>query len=422
MRIKIKKQRQNIIYIQLMLVCIMEFLISTFNITTGIRYLTDIILLCSIMFCFGKFTKTFRQVGMTSIIIVLCLMFVSSIISMIYNRSSLLLYLWGFRNNARIYLFFICCVVLLREKDIDLICKILSKLFWINLIIIMYQFYFMGVRGDLAGGIFGNISGCNSYVNIFIGIVCAYIVSQYAYGKKNIWQMFIYVLSSVYVASIAELKVFYIELIIMFLVLIVVKKPSKKTVFLILCSACTCVLGIAFLKQYSEQSIEVLFEEESRNDYLSGEGYTGQGDLNRFTAIDTIDEMFFKDNKKQRMLGFGLGNCDTSRFYFLKSDFYEKYEYLHYRWFTHAWTYLEQGKIGLTMCFLFYTFIFLWLIRNKRYIIRTDIWIMEVMFVPICFISIIYNNLLQMEGCYLVSMMCASALVLPKNSRLAQYS
>ena len=70
--------------------------------------------------------------------------------------------------------------------------------------------------------------------------------------------------------------------------------------------------------------------------YLSGNGYTNSGDLNRLTAIQELYSKFFKGDIIHTLFGFGLGNCEQSSFSFLQSAFYNQYSYLHYRWFSHA--------------------------------------------------------------------------------------
>ena len=45
------------------------------------------------------------------------------------------------------------------------------------------------------------------------------------------------------------------------------------------------------------------------NIVASKDGYTGTGDLNRLTAIQTIYEKFFR-TIPEKLFGYGLGNCE----------------------------------------------------------------------------------------------------------------
>ena len=78
-------------------------------------------------------------------------------------------------------------------------------------------------------------------------------------------------------------------------------------------------------------------------------GYTGFGDLNRLTAITSINRLgLFQSSLLNQILGLGLGGAEYSAgISFLQSAFYRSYEYLHYYWLSHAWMYIECGYLGL---------------------------------------------------------------------------
>ena len=82
-------------------------------------------------------------------------------------------------------------------------------------------------------------------------------------------------------------------------------------------------------------------------------GYSGQGDLNRITAVRYIFVHIFHGGI-QSAIGFGLGNCDYSSFEFLITPFYQMYESLHYMWIHVAFLFLELGFIGLILYMVFF--------------------------------------------------------------------
>ena len=76
------------------------------------------------------------------------------------------------------------------------------------------------------------------------------------------------------------------------------------------------------------------------------EGYTNQGDLNRFTALRMLNEIIFRGDTN--WFGIGLGNAEYSdTFVYLNSEFYYRYKKLNYGWFSIAKTYIELGYFGI---------------------------------------------------------------------------
>lgn len=93
------------------------------------------------------------------------------------------------------------------------------------------------------------------------------------------------------------------------------------------------------------------------------EGYR----IPRVGSFQVINNLFLRTPIKE-WFGLGIGNCDTSAFSFLQSDFYRAYGDYNYRWFTNQWTYLECGIGGFGLyVFFFVTLIITLLAKLKRY-------------------------------------------------------
>lgn len=418
---KIPLRKNFIINIQIVFVCFMQLAISMFHFPSVITYGTDILLVVSLFFCLPKMQWKIKKTNYLLLYIIILMIIVNTLIGAIVNGVSPLLYLWGFRNNIRFYLFFVVCIVLLRGKDIYGILKILKIFFWINVLVCSYQYFVLHLFGDYVGGIFGIIQGGNGYLNVFLMINWAIILGEYSQNKVSLIKLFAVAIACTYIASIAELKVVYIEMIIMVGVCFIVMKPSLKTLGMITCLILGSIIGIKILMTVSPQSLDVIFDVESRTRYLAGNGYTNSGDLNRFTALSSIHEMFFKDSFVGNLFGFGMGNCDTSSYTFLQSDFFIKYEYLHYRWFSHAWIYLEQGILGIVGIISFFVSMIVLLIKNKKYVEIKE-WHVSVIIISVfSMINIIYNSTMQTEACYLLAFTCAIPFVFIKE-KVAQNS
>ena len=119
----------RLIYAQIFYTCIVKFGISYFKIPSSANYLTDIFTILIIIYALIEL----RNKKISANIILPALVAVSfllvTICGYIVNGQSILLYIWGFRNNFRFFGFFFGCIVLLKKRDIDVIFKLLILLF-----------------------------------------------------------------------------------------------------------------------------------------------------------------------------------------------------------------------------------------------------------------------------------------------------
>lgn len=416
--IKIKKSKKNFIYLELLYILIVFFLKDILHFPSFITYLTDLLLVCSFAVSFGKIQKSIIKAQARSTFYIILLILLTMIIGALLNGINPLYFLWGFRNNFRFFIFFISCIVLLDKDDIDKIFKLFLFFFWINFAITLIQYFGFGLKKDYLGGIFGITQGCNTYSVIFLGAILCYKISLYFNSKITLFNLLIYLFTSLLIAVLAELKILYFELIICFILAILFSKPTTKT----LISLLLCFIGIFFviwlMSVYDPDTLEFLKNTTLVQDYLSGEGYTDSGDLNRFTALTKIYNMFFANNLLNGLFGFGLGSCDTSSFAFLSTPFFKNYEYLHYRWFSHSWVYLEQGAIGLILLILFIVSILIFCLRRRKFLNAQYI-LVTLLFSALTLIGIIYNCALEVEASYLIAFMLAIPFIINKSEMRA---
>ena len=131
-----------------------------------------------------------------------------------------------------------------------------------------------------------------------------------------------------YVATVCELNIYFQEIVLFVVIQLLYTKPSKKTIGICIAIGLILVIGFNFIKRYNPAIIKIFVDNDAMEYYLSGNGYTNSGDLNRLTAVQKIYSMFFRGDRVHSLFGFGLGSCDYSNFSFLQSAFYKKYEYL----------------------------------------------------------------------------------------------
>lgn len=406
LRIRKLPKRTHLIYWQIYLVSFVFWLRSDLHFPAAVTYITDVITVSLLLTRFNLIRKkTLGKAFRREFFILIGILF-GMLIGTFLNFVNPLLVLWGMRNNLRFFAFFLICASLLTEKDIDNIASFLITLFWLNVLMSTVQFFALGISGDYLGGFFGTASGANVYTIVLLNFACAYVIAKYFYHEISLPMLLITVLACFYLALLAELKIIYVIFVLIFAISVLLQKPSLKALFVLLAGTLAVFIALNLLYRYAPGSFHSLFDRAARNYYLSGKGYTNSGDLNRLTAVQEIYTRFFKGSLLHSIFGFGLGSGETSSFRFLQSSFFRRYEFLHYRWFTHAWVYLEQGALGLGLLVAFFISLLISTLQKKERI-RKDLWMMSLLFICTCFAGIIYNCALEVECAYIIAFVCA---------------
>ena len=351
--------------------------------------------------------------------------FISSIFGLLLTEGSWLLYIWGFRNVFRYYIFFISCILLLDLSDVCKITTILKRIYCINLVICTVELL-MGYKGDYLGGIFGTQQGCNGYLNLFLIVVSAIYVTEYLEKKNRIGKTILFLLSAFYIIAIAELKVFVFELLIIILVALFNEKFSMRKFTLIIISIIAMFAGVLMLGYFFSESGVSFFTTNALYDYIGDRGYTNSGDLNRFNAVSQLHKLFLDDSIVKELFGIGLGNASSSGvFSFFNSDFYINNNLLHYQWFTDAYIYIETGAIGLALFEGFFVLIFALTRKtikkiNSVYIdvqnglkseLKSVVNVTSIVAV-LCIVISIYNSSLSMDSAYMVYFLFAVPVII----------
>lgn len=403
---RLQFNNKNAIYTQIIFVLFMLWFRDVLHFPSFITYITDVLtIFIFVTSCYKKAKFCIFKDALPQYLIVATIV-ICMVFGAVVNFVEPLLVLWGMRNNLRFFLFFFLCISILDVSDIDKMLGFLKKFFWANLVMCTIQYFGFGYKADYLGGFFGTTRGCNGYLNVFLCIVCSVVLADYFAEKIKAGSLVLYLMAALYLAMIAELKVFYIEIVLMVGFAIILSKRTFKAVFMTVLFAVVFGLGLFLLLIYDPSSFNVWFDGDLLELYLAGNGYTNSGDLNRFTAIGQIRETFFKDSSFLTLFGFGLGNCEYSQFSFLQSDFSRMHGDLNYRWFTHAWVFLEQGFVGLVLLIVFFVSIFVYACRR----ISTEheyYMLIIAAFVPTCLLGLVYNVSIQVESCYLIAFICA---------------
>lgn len=362
------------------------------------------------------------------VLIAICLFSVVAFFSGLINLQSPFLLLWGIRQNFRYFIFYYSCTVFLQRDDYHILFNFVKIIFWISVPLCIYEALIVSypigtIVGDYVGGIYYGIQGVNAPLNIILIIYCTKALIDY-YDKQIKFPVLILILGAAFgMAILAELKVFLVEIVIIVCIVMVRKGLSLRSILLI-------IFGLFSIGIIIQTFVVVNGSGRSyyTTDYLSlsgmienafrSSGYDGNGDLNRFFAIQTLTEKFFKNNPLGFLFGLGLGNAEYSMGYdFLTSTFYSMYNWLHYQYFSISFVFIETGILGIITYFLIFINGAIQGIKylNKKSSSKTFFYVM----VLIMLIMIFYNPSLRNEQCgFILYMILAMPMVYQKDNRL----
>ena len=308
-------------------------------------------------------TVIYKQ--LSPIVIFVSVFFVYTLISHSFNFQSVFYYIWGLRNNFRMYIALILFAMFLTKRDADDFLRFFDVVYWINFVLCLVQCFMLGYKQDYLGGVFGTQRGCNGYVNIFLCIVVAKSVILYLNKQESLANMLLKVASALFLCAISELKFFIIEFAVIIAVASLVTKFSWRKFAIIIFSFAAVIFGIIMMIQFFPEFADFFTFEIMFNSAASDSGYTYTDDINRLTAIPVINREILT-TPFLRMFGLGLGNCDLSSIEIFNTPFYETHESLNYDWFSYAFMYLETGYIGMIMFFAFFILCFVLIYRRMK--------------------------------------------------------
>lgn len=412
MIIKIDKKRPYVFIIEIMLFLLLfQGFFIDLGCTTNIKYLLDILNIFLFLFVLNKNYKCNDDKKNVKFIVVLYgamigLGLCSTIFNIFNYRFNIINIVLDLRNYIRFPMFFISCKLLLKEKDY---LKIYNNLIWyqlINTVAIIYQYFTVTVfdywmRGDYLNGFFGTRRGGNLFVNVLMVIVLIFCLNQFLTKKMDGKKFGFIVGTCLLDATLIELKFFYIEFVLCFLLMyffhgkfknLTCKKIKKGAI--IIGAACVglFVLIEILYKIYPWMQGSMSITQMISN-AISSEGYTGNGDFNRLNAVSGVFRVCFKGNIFRGLFGIGIGNAYSGGA--TLSAFAKKFSYTNYTWFQSSYVFSEVGLIGLLLYISTFILIFL-KSKNSKYsdIVKT--------MVLISLSLIIYDEVLKTEAAYLV--------------------
>lgn len=404
-RLTLKIKRRSQLGWLCCLIIVLPFLFGTLNdlmgLPWGIRYAIDVVwLILLLMMATYRYRLPWRNTRLLIVWVVLFLLYTA--LGYLPQYQSGLYYLWGVRNNFRFYIAFLEFCTFVSESEIDGFLRLFDKLFWVNVLVSLIQFFAFDIEMDYLGGIFGVEGGTNGYTNIFFCIVLTKSIIFYLSKKEKLSACVWKFVAAMVVAAMAELKFFFVEAALIIVLAVLLTDFSWRKVVVIVGGTIGILAGVALLVVIFPGFAGFFTWEWLWEHAISDSGYTSSGDMNRLNSIAVSNEHFLKNGWMQ-LFGLGMGNCETSGFAFLNTPFFERFGDLHYTWLSYAMMYLECGWIGLIFYFGFFVLVYFKIRRIEQNCIPTVkayCRIARIMAV-LCAVISVYNASLRMEAGYM---------------------
>lgn len=390
------------------------FLTELLPIPDAIKFLCDGFLVLLLLKLFSqRFTKI-DNYSMPFVVIV-GLFFFITLVGYLFNYQSVFYYLWGLRNNIRMFVAFFAFAYLADWEDAKGWIKALDVLFVINFAVVILQ-YFSGYGQDYIGGIFGTSKGCNGSLLIFLCIVFAKTILSFMRGEEKMSKCIFVSVASLLVSTLSELKMFFILFIlILFMASFVTAHSIKKTLFFAFGAVLVVLFSTLLTVLYKDFTDFLSFD--SLIKALTDTGYATDEDIGRFTALPIISQRFLPGFFR-KLFGLGLGNCDSSSLSMFNTPFFESHQTVHYSYFSYAFLFLETGFVGLALYASFFVASF-FVSRKLKKLEMADEFAcqMSIILSVISLILLVYNSSLRMEIGFMLFFVLALPIISANEQR-----
>lgn len=390
------------------------FLTELLPIPDAIKFLCDGFLVLLLLKLFSqRFTKI-DNYSMPFVVIV-GLFFFITLVGYLFNYQSVFYYLWGLRNNIRMFVAFFAFAYLADWEDAKGWIKALDVLFVINFAVVILQ-YFSGYGQDYIGGIFGTSKGCNGSLLIFLCIVFAKTILSFMRGEEKMSKCIFVSVASLLVSTLSELKMFFILFIlILFMASFMTAHSIKKTLFFAFGAVLVVLFSTLLTVLYKDFTDFLSFD--SLIKALTDTGYATDEDVGRFTALPVISQRFLPGFFR-KLFGLGLGNCDSSSLSMFNTPFFESHQTVHYSYFSYAFLFLETGFVGLALYASFFVVSF-FVSRKLKKLEMADEFAcqMSIILSVISLILLVYNSSLRMEIGFMLFFVLALPIISANEQR-----
>jgi hypothetical protein len=382
------------------------------------RYLADVVLVVMAAFSLKYVKKLISLPQIKYFLIAIAIFAVYAIINALANQVSIGLVLLALRNTFRFYVFTLLVILHFDQKDVGRVFNLLVIFQVLNILLSAYQYYFVTKNWDRIGGIFGTMGGVNGASNIYFLVLLIYFALVFIHQKGSLLKALFVIASTLLIAVVAEIKYYFIEFLVIAVVLALLNFHARKGVPLFATLFVGLVIGLFALYNYMPNVFHLMMNFDKLYAYMTmtDGGYY----LGRIGAFNRINEQFFNHEPVRILFGLGFGNCEDSSIPFLMSEFANKYGHLNYRFFSHVLTYLETGWIGVVLYLSTYLALVMDVIKNAGVKLISSF---PSQMIILLFISILmifpYNHSLKYELSYLIHFALAVPFILCRPGSIA---
>lgn len=253
---------------------------------------------------------------------------------------------WGLRIVVRHLLLFLYVFQTFRMPDVERCKRILLKTYWINLGVVVFQYFVQGIMDDAVGGTLGG----NGRLFLF-ALLCTLLFSADYFRGRLPLRKFLYVIAGLFFfAMAAEIKMMYFTMPLAFyMVYVFIKRFTVGHVWVLvvayfaLVPTMKAIIGLMYDEGYVEQT----FDREKMENETSGSYGFQQGGFNRSTALPMASAVILRD-KMHLVTGYGIGSANTSNWFMTWIGRYYM-AWTTYHFFATSYMLIEFGWFGFLL-------------------------------------------------------------------------
>lgn len=299
-------------------------------------------------------------VGKATLMFISLFLLLGTVVTFIH-LTSFPVYVWGLRMIVRYFLLFRLVFILMTDVDVLKTKIIIYKAMKFNILLCLFQYFVLGVKGDPLGGTF---AGGNSEILYLIMFSLFLMTGDYFAHSLSKRKYIFYIVGMSFIAVVGEIKFLYFIIpLFIYIGYVLIRKFSiyKLMVLGVALMLFVPVLSTILSFYYDEQYINNLFDQEHLEEYTTTSSFVMNGEgFNRGSSIELTNTIILQDDI-HRLFGYGLGSASASNIF--HTWIYNQYKGTTYFLFTPSFVMIETGWIGMSLFLLFHICI-LWRFWN----------------------------------------------------------
>lgn len=402
MGVQVFKIKYKTLLYLMFLICLFQGMISDYLGFRQINYACDLLLITILIFKIIRCNKLTPHIRENIEYLSILFFALVVIAGWFFNSVPVAQALWGFRNYARFFLFYMLSRSLWSDNDVNNMENFLIKIFSLHIALVAYQYFVEGLRQDFLSGIFGKAAGGNGGLMIYLSIMLCIIISRFEYKKISVTKFGIYFLLVLINSALSELKFMFILSIVLVAWYLLMSKHKGRGMILALFVIIFLYIGVQVLYFVFPYWSNYLTFDNIIRMISDQKVYATADDIGRTAVFSKLSPIICEWAGKDSLIwGIGLGGGDySSAFTSLNSLFYLVYERMHYTWLSLGYLFVETGYLGTVAYVSFFVILEIKAILSYRK--ESSYYNLLGSFFPLVFmILIVYNSTMRSNFAYL---------------------